>query len=140
MLLPKTKDLSDEKNYRPITCLNTSYKLLTGLMGKYTRKHAIENDIWDEGQLGAVERILGTVDRLVIDRCFMGEVKTYDWNLALAYYCYKKTYDKAHHDWMLRVYNWIGIPGHVIRLLSDLMRKWKTRLEIWSDGKKKVSR
>ena len=27
---PKTKDLSDEKNYRPITCLNTSYKILMG--------------------------------------------------------------------------------------------------------------
>ena len=34
VLLPKTKDLTDEKNYRPITCLNTSYKLLIGLVGK----------------------------------------------------------------------------------------------------------
>ena len=25
VLLPKTKNLSNEKNYRPITCLNTSY-------------------------------------------------------------------------------------------------------------------
>ena len=41
---------------------------------------------------------------------------------------------------MLRVYNWIGIPGHVIKLLSDLMKRWKTRLEIWSDGKEKVSK
>ena len=29
VLLPKTKDLTDEKNYRPTTCLNTLYKLLT---------------------------------------------------------------------------------------------------------------
>ena len=62
MLLPKTKDLTDKKNYRPITCLNTSYKLLTGLVGKYMREHTMENDIWDEGQLGAVVRALGTVD------------------------------------------------------------------------------
>ena len=34
VLLPKTKDLSDENNYFPITCLNLSYKLLTGLVGK----------------------------------------------------------------------------------------------------------
>ena len=34
VLLPKTKNLSDEKNYRPITCLNTSYKILTGLVAK----------------------------------------------------------------------------------------------------------
>ena len=33
VLLPKSKELGDEKNYRAITCLNTSYKLLTGLTG-----------------------------------------------------------------------------------------------------------
>ena len=49
ILLPKTKDLSDEKKYRPITCLNTAYKLLTGLIGKYIREHGIVNDIWDKG-------------------------------------------------------------------------------------------
>ena len=26
-LLPETKNLRDEKNYHPITCLNTSYKI-----------------------------------------------------------------------------------------------------------------
>ena len=39
MLLPKTKNLEDEKNYLPITCLNTSYKLMTGVVAKYVREH-----------------------------------------------------------------------------------------------------
>ena len=30
----------------------------------------------------------------------------------------------------------VGIPGNVITLLSLLMRKWKTKLEIWRDEKK----
>ena len=114
VLLPKTKDLSDEKNYRPITCLNTSYKILTGLIAKYMRDHALVNKIRDEGQLGAVEGVLGTVDQLIIDRCIMEEVKQYHRNLAVAFYDYKKAYDKVHHDWMLRVYEWIGIPKEVI--------------------------
>ena len=37
---------------------------------------------------------------------------------------------------MLRVYKWIGIPDNVITQLSSIMRKWKTKLEIWKDGKK----
>ena len=86
VLLPKTKDLSDEKNYRPITCLNTSYKLLTGLVGEYMRQHAIDNEIWDEGQLGAVAGVLGTVHQLIIDRFIVKEVKTYHRNLSVAYY------------------------------------------------------
>ena len=75
ILLLKTKNLSDEKNYRPITCLNTFYKILTGIIAKYMRKHTVANDIWDEGQLGAVEGVLGTVDQLIIDRCILVEVK-----------------------------------------------------------------
>ena len=31
------------------------------------REHAMENYILDEGQLGAVDGVLGTVDQLIID-------------------------------------------------------------------------
>ena len=140
VLLPKTKNLEDEKNYIPITCLNTSYKIMTVVIAKYMREHTMENEIWDEGQLGAVEGVLGTVDQLIIDRCIMEEVKQYHRNLAVEFYDYKKAYDKVHYDWMLRVYHWIGIPKEVITLISQLMEKWKTRLEIWSRGEKLTSR
>ena len=86
VLLPKTKGLTDEKSYRPMTCLNTSYKLLTGLVSKYMRKHAIENYIWDERQLGTVVGVLGTVDQVIIDRSIMEKEKTYHQSLAVAFY------------------------------------------------------
>ena len=121
------KNSTAEENYRPITCLNTSYKILTGLVAKYMREHALVSGIWDDGQLGAVEGMLGTVDQLIINRCIMEEVKQHHCNLAVAFYDYKKAYDKVHHDWMIRVYDWIGIPRNVIRLIVDLMGKWKTR-------------
>ena len=123
VLLPKMKNLSDEKNYHPVTCLNTSYKILTGLVVKYMRKHIAVNKIWDEGQLGAVEGILSTVDQLIIDRCIMEEVKQHHRNLPVAFYDYKKACDKVHHDWMIRVYEWIGIPRSVTKLIKELMRK-----------------
>ena len=46
VLIPKSKDLSDGKNYLPITCFNTLYKLLTRLVARFMRNHAIENNIW----------------------------------------------------------------------------------------------
>ena len=52
------------------------------------REHTMENDIWDEGQLGAVVGVLGTVDQLIIDRSIMEEVKTYHRNLAVAFLDY----------------------------------------------------
>ena len=113
---------------------------MTGVVAKYMREHTMENEIWDEGQLGALENVLGTVDQLTIDRCITEEVKQYHRNLAVAFCDCKKAYDKVHHDWMLRVYRWVGIPDEVIKLISNLMELWKTRLEIWSKGEKMTSR
>ena len=69
-----------------------SFKLLTGLVGKYMREHMMENENWDEGQLGAVAGVLVTVDQLIIDRSIMEEVKIYHRNLVVAFYDYKKAY------------------------------------------------
>ena len=41
---------------------------------------------------------------------------------------------------MIRVYEWIGIPKQLIQLIEQLMSKWKTRLEVWNDGEKMMSR
>ena len=83
---------------------------------------------------------MGTIDQLIIDRCIMEEVKQYHRNLDVVFYNYKKVYDKVHHDWMLRVYKWVGIPDEMIELISNLMELWKTRLEIWSKGEEVTSR
>ena len=37
-LLPKTEDLSNERNYQPITCLNTCYKIIMGMIADYMKK------------------------------------------------------------------------------------------------------
>ena len=41
VVLSKTKDLNDEKNYQPITWLSTSYKVLTEFIAKYIRGHTL---------------------------------------------------------------------------------------------------
>ncbi|XP_030762684.1 uncharacterized protein LOC115887411 [Sitophilus oryzae] len=45
IMLPKTGDLQEPKNYRPITCLPTAYKILTSIMtkkiGEYVSQHQI---------------------------------------------------------------------------------------------------
>ena len=41
VLLLKTKGLFSEKDYQPITCLNTSYKTFTGVLGSYIKENVI---------------------------------------------------------------------------------------------------
>ena len=140
VLLPKAKDLSSEEEYHPIACLNTSYKLFTGILAKFMKEHAEENEIWDRNQMGTCQDVLGTVDELLIDNCIVEEVRTHKRNLAVAYYDCPKAYDMVHHDWMLRVYEWMGIPKSVCKVIEQLMVRWRTRLEVFDQGKKVVSR
>ena len=41
----------------------------------------------------------------------------------------------VHHDCMLKVYKWMGIPSNVCRAVEEIMKKWKIRIEIHVDGK-----
>ena len=140
VLLPKTKDLTSEKDYRPITCLNTSYKIFTGVLGDYMKEHAEKNDLWDKNQMGTCSGVLGTVDQLLIDNCIMDEVRNNKRNLAVAYYDYQKAYDKVHHDWMTTVYRWMGFPDRVIQVVEHLMKGWRTKLEVMARGTRETSR
>ena len=84
--------------------------------------------MWDKSQLGTCEKVLGTIDQLLIDNAIMGEVKEYHRNLTVSYYDCQKAYDIVHHDWMVRVYEEMVIPGKV-KVIEKIMDEWKARLE-----------
>ena len=140
VLLPKTEDLSNERNYRPITCLDTCYKIFTGMIGNFMKEHAERNKIWDRRQLGTCSGVLGTLDQLIIDNVIMEEVRNQQRNLAAAFYDYQKAYDMVRQDWMTRVYKWMRVPEKVVNFIVELMERWKTRLEVTEDGKVLTSR
>ena len=118
MLIPKAEDLSSEKNFRSITCLNTLYNIFTGILAQYVKKYLVENDLWDKSQMGTCEKVLSTVDQLLIDNAIMGEVRDYHRNLAVAYFDYQKSCDMFHHNWMLRVYEWMGKEKKIWNLME----------------------
>ena len=70
----------------------------------------------------------------------MEEVSLYHQFLAVAFYDYKKAYDKVHHNWILITYKWIGIKVNVITLFISLMKKFIASLEIWKDKEKSFCR
>ena len=134
VLLPKKVGLSSEDLYRPITCLNTIYKLLTGLIGKYMKTHADENDIWDQRQLGTESGVLGTIDHILVDKCMLEEIREHMRKAALCYGDYKKAYDMVLHGWMDMVFGWMGFSEKVLKLVKCLRQGWKTRLEVYNKG------
>ena len=53
-LLPKCKDTENPKNYRPIACLSTSYKVLTSILRERSYTHITKNNILPEEQRGCI--------------------------------------------------------------------------------------
>ena len=139
VLLPKTEDVSNLKNYRPIICLNTVYKIFTRMIGSYMKHHADRNNIWDKSQLGTCSGVLGTVDQLVIENAIMDEVREKQRNLAVEFYDYQKPYDIVRHDWISAQSIQMD-PEKVVNVIRKLMSGWKTRREVTENGKTTKSR
>ena len=68
ILLPKKGDLTDPKNYRPITCLNTMYKLFTGCLTNLVSTYCSANDIIYGEQKGARKGCWGCKDQLLVQK------------------------------------------------------------------------
>ena len=104
------------------------------------KDHADKNEIWDKIQLGTCSGVLGTVDQLLIDSAIMDEVWEKKRNLAVSFYDYQKAYGTVRHDWMIRVFTWMGYPSKLINVLEQLMDGWKTNLEVNDGGEIRTSR
>lgn len=68
----------------------------------------------------------------------MEEIKTYHRNLAVAFMTTRGNTDKIRHELRLKMNMWMYISENVTPSLSELMRMWKTILEIWNNGEKKA--
>ena len=65
-LLAKNKDTENPKNYRPVGCLSTSYKVLTSILTERSYSHMITNNILPEEQRGCARNSYGYKDQLMI--------------------------------------------------------------------------
>ena len=74
-LIPKSKETNNPKNYRPITCLSTIYKLLTSTLAERAYSFIESNDILPIEQKGCKRGSYGCKDQLLINRLFIENCK-----------------------------------------------------------------
>jgi len=134
-MLPK--DLSDTENpakYRPITCLNTLYKLLTGILADRMYAHLHRNGIMAEEQKGCCRGSRGCKEQVIIDSVVVGSSR----RLHTAYIDYKKAFDSVPHSWILEIMGIYGISGEIVKFLSQIMVRWETVLLLRLNGSDSV--
>ena len=88
-------------NKRPITCLNTMYKLFTKIIGMFLINHNMKHDLIQLDQRGGKARSLGNIDNLFIDKAVLEDCINNHKNLSCTWYDVRKAYDSVSHQWMV---------------------------------------
>jgi len=125
-LLPKSTDTRNPKNYRPITCLPTTYKILTAIISKRISQHLERNDILPAEQKGCRKGSYGCKDQLLINKMILEDCSRRKRNLSTSWIDYKKAFDSVPHSWILKTLELYNINSKIRGFISESMKNWKT--------------
>ncbi len=110
-------DKTKVSNYRPITLLNTDYKLLTKILA--LRLATVAPEIIHPSQAGFVPgRRLR--DQTQLAKLMIDWAEATDTNGAIVALDQEKAYDKIAHDYLWRVLSRFGVPQAFIRTVKAL--------------------
>ncbi|CAB3245221.1 unnamed protein product [Arctia plantaginis] len=129
-MLPKGSDSKNPANYRPITCLQTIYKIITSCISEIIYRHLNEYNVLAEQQKGCKKNSQGCKEQLIIDSIVMRQAQTKNRNIHMMYVDYKKAFDSVPHSWLLYVLDHYKIHPCLITFLSTAMLHWKTKLKL----------
>jgi len=83
-LIPKSGDSKEVRNYRPITCLTTMYKTLTGKIAKRISTHLGEQSLLPAEQKECHPGSKGCKDQLMISKTIYEDCRRRKKNLSIA--------------------------------------------------------
>ena len=116
------------KNYRPITCLSTTWKLFSGILAHNIQNHM--NKYMNSSQKGIGNGFRGTKHQLLIDKAVIKDSKSRQTNLGMAWIDYKKAYDSVPHSWILKALQLYKVDPKTVRFIQNSMSLWKTTLTV----------
>ena len=121
------------ENYRPITCLPTMWKLLSGILSNEIRRHLDSNRLIPMEQKGCMPNCRGTKDQLLTDKAIIKNCKRRKTNLHMVWIDYKKAFDSVPHSWLIECMQIFKVNSEITGFLTREMTKWST--ELTSAGK-----
>ena len=130
-LLMKNKEKGTvPSNYRPITCLPTTFKLMTAIIAESMQDHLENNGLIPDEQKGNRRKSRGTKDQLLIDKMVLRNAKRRKTNLHVAWIDYKKAFDSLPHSWIAKSLQILGISNNIRQFLNTAMNSWNTLLTV----------
>ena len=133
-LLPKSNKTTDATQYRPITCLTTYWKCLSGVLSDKITKHLNEFSILAEEQQGAIKNSYGTKAQLIINKTLVEDAIRKKKDVSMVYVDYAKAFDSVPHQWTLDIMTAYKISPIIINFLAAAMKLWRTDLSLHYEG------
>ena len=128
MLIRKNIPTNIAKNYRPITCLPTYYKLMTLVFTNLVYNHVTTTEILALEQKGIRHNARGCKDQLLLDKTINEDARKRRKNLSGMWINYKKTYSSVAHSWLITVLKVYNINTSIIKYITQTMEKWRTKV------------
>ena len=132
-LLPKGELTKDPSNYRPITCLQTIYKIITACITHILNLHVETQNIMTEEQKGCRKGSKGCKEQLIIDSVILNQASKKNRKLFCCYIDYQKAYDSVPHTWLIRALEIYKVHPTVVKFLGHLMQSWRTEIYLMTD-------
>ena len=95
-MIRKSGDSKEVRNYRPIKCLKTRYKTLTGITAKRIYTHLEEQSLLPAEQKGCHPGSKDCKDQLMISKVIYQDCRRRNRNLSIAWIDYQKAFDSVH--------------------------------------------
>ena len=127
-LLPKKEETWIPKNYRPIACLPTTFKILTSVITDRLYNHLEKESIMTPEQRGGKKDCYGCKDQLMINNAILENCKKKKKNLSTAWIDYKKAFDSVPHSWIPACLRMYKINPVLTTFIVASMRQWKTNM------------
>ena len=118
-LLPKKEETWIPKNYRPIACLPTTFKILTSVITDRLYNHLENESIMTPEQGGGKKDCYGCKDQLIINNAILGNCKAKKKNVSTAWIDYKKAFESVPHSWILRCLQMYKIHPVLIEFIEQ---------------------
>ena len=116
------------KNYRPIACLPTTFKILTSVIADRLYSHLEKEAIRTPEQSGGKKDCYGYRDQLMINNVILENCKKRKKNLSTAWIDYKKAFDSVPHSWILKCLQMYKV--HPVTFIEESMSQWKTNMTL----------
>jgi hypothetical protein len=130
LLLKEGKDSWDPNNYRPITCLPSTWKLLTGILANELSDHLSAHKLLAQEQKGCCPNSRGTKDQLMVDKMVMTDSRSRKTNLSMCWIDYKKAFDSVPHSWIIECLKLYKVSNNITSFIERSMENWETSLTI----------